>query len=84
MATKQWAKIKKDFFDRNDVRIIEALPNGKEYILFYLKMLCEGINPNEVTWVDDECLGELTNTDPDIVHGAMEALTEYGLIEKGD
>ena len=39
-----WLKLPKDFFKRHDVRIIEAMPNGKDYILFYLKLLCESID----------------------------------------
>ena len=36
-----WLKLEKDFFKRHDIRIVEAMPNGKDYIIFYLKLLCE-------------------------------------------
>ena len=36
-----WLKLHKDFFKRHDVSIIEDMPNGKDYILFYLKLLVE-------------------------------------------
>ena len=36
-----WLKLDKDFFKRHDIRIVESMPNGKDYILFYLKLLCE-------------------------------------------
>ena len=39
-----WLKLKRDFFKRHDMRIIEVMPNGKDYILFYLKMLLESID----------------------------------------
>ena len=39
-----WLKLKRDFFKRHDIRIIEAMPNGKDYILFYLKLLCESVD----------------------------------------
>ena len=39
-----WLKLKRDFFKRHDIRIIESMPNGKEYILFYLKLLCESVD----------------------------------------
>ena len=35
-----WLKLKRDFFKRHDIRIIEEMPNGKDYILFYLKLFC--------------------------------------------
>ena len=39
-----WLKLKRDFFKRHDIRIVEGMPNGKEYILFYLKLLCESVD----------------------------------------
>jgi hypothetical protein len=46
MAEKRyyWLKLKRDFFKRHDIKIIEAMPNGKDYVLFYLKLLVVGIN----------------------------------------
>ena len=45
MAEKfYWLKLDRDFFKRHDIKIIEAMPNGKDYILFYLKLLCESID----------------------------------------
>ena len=46
MAEKKyyWLKLKRDFFKRHDIKIIEAMPNGKEYSLFYLKLLCESVD----------------------------------------
>ena len=29
-----WLKLKKDFFKRHDIKIIEEMDNGKDYILF--------------------------------------------------
>ena len=39
-----WLKLDKDFFKRHDIKIIESMPNGKDYILFYLKLLCESLD----------------------------------------
>ena len=39
-----WLKLKRDFFKRHDMKIIENMPNGKDYILFYLKLLVESID----------------------------------------
>ena len=29
-----WLKLEEDFFKRHDIKIIESMPNGKDYILF--------------------------------------------------
>ena len=39
-----WLKLSRDFFKRHDIRIIESQENGKDYILFYLKLLVESID----------------------------------------
>ena len=39
-----WLKLKRDFFKRHDIRVIEDMPNGKEYVLFYLKLMVEAID----------------------------------------
>ena len=39
-----WLKLKRDFFKRHDIQIIEDMPNGKDYILFYVKLLCESVD----------------------------------------
>ena len=47
MAEKRkyfWLKLKKDFFKRHDIRVIEGMDNGKDYVLFYLKLLVESID----------------------------------------
>ena len=41
-----WLKLKKDFFKRHDVFIIEAMENGAEIVLVYIKMLVESIDHN--------------------------------------
>ena len=46
MAGKRyyWLKLKKDFFIRHDIRILEAMPNGTNYSLLYLKLMVESID----------------------------------------
>lgn len=39
-----WLKLKRDFFKRHDVRILEGMENGHEMVLTYIKMLCESID----------------------------------------
>ena len=89
MAAKKfyWLKLKRDFFKRHDIRIIEAMPNGKDYILFYLKLLLESIDhEGELRFSDaipynDQMLSVITNTNIDIVRSAMKLFVELKLVE---
>lgn len=81
-----WLKLKEGFFKRHDLRIIEAMPNGKDYVLFYLKMLCESIShegalrfSKDIPYTD-EMLATITNTNVDMVKTAMELLKQLGLV----
>ena len=89
MANKRfyWLKLKKDFFKRHDIQILESMPNGKEYVLFYLKLLCESIDHNgklrfsdDLSYSDD-MLAIITNTDKNITCDALTELNNLGLIE---
>ena len=37
-----WLKLDRNFFKRHDIRIIEDMPDGKEYVLFYLNSHPDG------------------------------------------
>ena len=82
-----WLKMKRDFFKRHDIRILEAMPNGKEYVLFYLKLLCESVDHGgELRFSDkipytQEMLATITNTDLSVVKEAIEIFTELELME---
>ena len=38
-----WLKLKNNFFDREEIKLIEAMINGKDYIIFYMKMILKSI-----------------------------------------
>lgn len=82
-----WLKLKKDFFKRHDIQIIEAMPNGKEYVLFYLKLLMESIDhEGELRFSDtipynEQMLAVITNTNVDVVRSAMQLLKELEMVE---
>lgn len=89
MAEKKyyWLKLKRDFFKRHDVRIIEEMPNGKDYILFYLKLLLESIDHegalrfSETIPYNEQMLSVITNTNVDVVKSAMQIFIELNMIE---
>jgi len=82
-----WLKLKRDFFKRHDIRIIESMPDGKEYVLFYVKLMCESIDhegalrfSEEIPYTED-MLATITNTDPKIVKGALEILSKFNMVD---
>lgn len=82
-----WLKLKRDFFKRHDIRIIEEMENGKDYILFYLKLLLESVSHeghlrfSETIPYNEKMLSVITNTNIDIVRSAMKVLIELKMIE---
>lgn len=85
-----WLKLKKDFFKRHDIKIIEAMPNGKDYILFYLKLLCESIGhegnlrfSQEIPY-NEEMLAIITNTNVDVVRSAVKIFSQLDMMELMD
>lgn len=89
MAEKKyfWLKLQKDFFKRHDIRIIEAMPNGKDYILFYLKLLVESVShEGQLRFSDtipysDEMLATITDTNVDIVRSALKVFSQLEMID---
>ena len=82
-----WLKLKRDFFKRHDIRIIEEMENGKDYILFYLKLLLESITHegrlrfSETIPYNEKMLSVITNTNIDIVRAAMKVFAELHMVE---
>ena len=82
-----WLKLNKDFFKRHEVRIIEYMPNGKDYILFYLKLLVESVTHegnlrfSDAIPYNEQMLATITNTNIDIVKSAMQIFVELKMIE---
>ena len=87
MAKKYyWLKLQNDFFKRHDIRIIEDMPNGKDYILFYMKLLVESISHegklrfSETVPYNEGMLATITNTNIDIVRSAVKVFSELELM----
>ena len=82
-----WLRLKRDFFKRHDVQIIEGVPNGKEIILFYMKLMCESVDhEGKLRFSDEipytkEMLARITNTDSGIVDEAIETLMRLHMVE---
>lgn len=82
-----WLKLDKNFFKSHDIEIVESMPNGKDYILFYLKLLCESIShegclrfSDEIPY-NDEMLATITRTNIDIVRSAVKVFSQLKMME---
>lgn len=76
-----WLKLKKDFFHKHDVKIIEAMPNGKDYILFYLKLLCESLSDFSFVNNDSNHIAKQTDESEEFVRESLEILKKYEFIK---
>lgn len=82
-----WLKLKRDFFKRHDIEIIESMPNGEKYVLFYLKLLTESIDHegrlrfSDTIPYKDTMLATITRTDIDVVRSAIKIFTELKMME---
>ncbi len=82
-----WFKLKDDFFKRHDIKIIKSMPNGKDYVIFYLQLLCESLSHNgklrfnEEIPYSEEMLSVITDTNIDVVRSAMKLFEQLKLLE---
>jgi predicted phage replisome organizer len=85
-----WLKLGRNFFKRHDIRIIEDMPDGKEYVLFYLKLMVEAIDHEGALRFSDtipyseSMLSSVTNTDAEVVRNALELFKKLGIVEMMD
>lgn len=82
-----WLKLKADFFKRHDIRVIESMQNGKDYVLFLLKLMTESIHHegnlrfSDTLPYNEEMLSAITNTNVDIVRSAMKIFVNLGMVD---
>lgn len=82
-----WLKLRRDFFKRHDIQIVESMPNGKDYVLFYLKLLVESIDHegalrfSDTIPYNEQMLSVITGTNIDVVRAAMAVFDELKMIE---
>jgi len=83
-----WLKLKNDFFDREEIKLIEAMPNGKDYIIFYMKLLLKSIEKDGKLYFRNtipyspEMLASVTSTNIDTVKVAVDLFLKLEMMEK--
>lgn len=85
-----WLKLKNDFFDRDEIKIIENQQNGKDYIIFYMKLLLKSVESDGKLFFRNtipyspEMLATITNTSIDTVKVAVSLFIKLQLMERWD
>jgi predicted phage replisome organizer len=82
-----WLKLDEDFFERDEIRLVEAMPNGKDYIIFYMKLLLKGLKTEgklllkNIIPYTPEMLATITNTNIDVAKAAIKLFSELQLLD---
>ncbi len=88
-----WLKLKEDFFEDDTIQWLEEQENGKDYVLFYLKLSLKSLGEEghliryvgeKLIPYDVKALAKLTNTPVDTVAVAMKLFLEIGLVSTLD
>lgn len=85
-----YLKLKENFFEREEIKIIEALSNGHEYSLILIKMYLRSLKRDGKLMITDiipyspETLSKVLGHNVDTVRNAIEVFEEFGLVEKLD
>lgn len=82
-----YLKLKENFFDSDEIKIIETLPNGYLYINILLKLYCRSLKRQGKLMVTDripysiETLSKVVGHNIDVVRNAIEVFKEFKLVE---
>lgn len=85
-----WLKLNENFFEREEIKVIESMKNGKDYIIFYMKLLLKSVGTEgklrfrEVIPYTPDMLSSITNTDVDTIKVSIDLFTKLGLMEVWD
>ena len=84
---KYWLKLDKDFLKSPQMKYIKSIPNGKDYIIFYLSLMLESVESvghlrfTSLIPYNNEMLSAITDTNIDIVRSAVKIFCELGLMQ---
>lgn len=91
MATEEkkryWLKLDKDFLKSSQIKVIKNMPNGKDYVIFYLALMLESVETighlrfSNLVPYNEEILASVTDTNVDIVRTAVKIFESLGLME---
>ena len=82
-----WLKLKRDFFKRHDIHILNGMEYGREIVLFYIKLMLESVDHegelrfSERLPYSNKMLANLTDTPESLVDTSMDILQDFKLID---
>jgi len=82
-----WLKLKKDFFQQHQMKVLKALPNGRLYALIYLELLAEStshdgeLRYSKMLPYDTVTLAAVIDEDKDNLEKAIETFVNLELVE---
>ena len=90
-----WLKLQTNFFNSDELKVVESQKNGEKYVVFWMKLLLKAIEQEEPGRLrfkdnipyDDKTLSVVTGTDIDTVRVAIELFKQLGMLtvmENGD
>ena len=84
---KYWLKLDKNFLKNPQIKVLRNMPNGKDYIIFYLSLMLESVETvghlrfTSLVPYNDEMLAAITETNVDIVRSAVKIFCQLGLMQ---
>lgn len=84
---RYWLKLDKNFLKNPQIKVLRNMPNGKDYIIFYLSLMLESVETvghlrfTRLVPYNNEMLAAITETNVDIVRSAVKILCELGLMQ---
>lgn len=84
---RYWLKLNKDFLKSSQIKVIKNMPNGKDYVIFYLALMLESVETighlrfSNLVPYNEEMLASVTDTNVDIVRTAVKIFESLGLME---
>lgn len=84
---KYWLKLDKDFLKSPQMKVIRNMPNGKDYIIFYLSLMLESVETvghlrfTSLVPYNADMLASVTDTNVDIAEKAIKIFCELGMMQ---
>lgn len=84
---RYWLKLDKNFLKSSQMKVVKSMPNGKDYIIFYLSLMLESVETvghlrfTALVPYNAEMLSAITDTNVDIVKSAIQIFCELGLMQ---
>lgn len=85
---RYWLKLDKNFLKSTHIKVIKNMPNGRDYIIFYLALMLESVETighlrfSNLVPYNEEMLSSITDTNIDIVRSAIKIFESLGLMER--